>query len=449
MNTSTDTPGRAPGSPPALPPGVAPVDVAATIGAASGSATRRWLRTALLVLVALVAAGAAAWWFLGRRSAAPVLQYQTEPASRGALVVQVSATGKLQPTTQVDVGSELSGTIEAVLVQDNDRVRTGQVLARLDTAKLRDTVARSEASVTSAQAAVQLQRAAGKEAQGNLERLQEAWKLSGGRLPSRAEMATAEAAVEKAAANAAAAEAALVQAQATLRSDRTNVDKASIRSPIDGVVLLRKVEPGQTVAASLQAPVLFTLAQSLTQMELQVNIDEADVGQVREGQKATFGVDAYPDRSYPAVIRRVRYGSETTNGVVTYRAVLQAANEDLSLRPGMTGSARITTLERGEALRVPNAALRWAPPASADAAASGGRGVTGLLIPRPPSGRVGKTVRTVVSRGSEQTVWVLDGGTPRAVRVTVDASDGRHTEVTAGALKSGDAVIVDASEATR
>lgn len=438
----------------AAPPAEAPVTTAADgadtgVGAQAPFPGRRlrlpWRAFAIVVIVLGAAAALHAWW---RQGAATPLHHETALVERGTLVVKVSATGRLQPTTQVDVGSEISGTIEAVLVGDNDRVRKGQVLARLDTSRLNDQALRSEGAVKAAQAALQLSRATTREARGNLERAQEAWRLSEGRLPSRAELAATEAALEKAQAGELSAEAALAQAEATLRSDRTNLAKAAIRSPIDGVVLLRKVEPGQTVAASLQAPVLFTLAQDLAQMELQVNVDEADVGQVHEGQGATFSVDAYPDRRYPATIKRVRYGSETTNGVVTYQAVLGVANADLSLRPGMTGSASITTLERPDALLVPNAALRYTPPAGSGA--SSGRGVTGLLLPRLAGGR--KTAGAQITTGSEQTVWVPDAAATagaRAVRVKVGVSDGRRTEIAAGALKPGEAVITDSLPAAR
>lgn len=418
--------------------------VARQIGATSAGRRRFFTPRGGFALAAVLVVIAAVW-FWSRAPSEPALRYQTEVVARGDLVVRVSATGNLEPTTQVDVGSELSGIIEAVLVNDNDHVHKGQVLARLDTSKLRDQVVKSEAALESARASVALNRAATKEARGNLERMQEAWRLSGGQVPSKADLSNAETALDKAIANDAAARASVGQAAATLRSDRTSLEKALIRSPIDGVVLLRKVEPGQTVAASLQAPVLFTLAQSLTQMELQVDIDEADVGQVRDGQAAEFTVDAYADRTYPARITRVRYGSETTNGVVTYQGVLQVGNEDLSLRPGMTASASIVTLTRKDVLRVPNAALRFAPPTAGEQGgeqAGGSGSVTGVLLPRPPSGNTAKSV-TVVARGSEQTVWLLRAGGPVGVPITVGATDGRHTEVLSGELKHGDAVIID------
>ena len=268
---------------------------------------------------------------------------------------------------------------------------------------------------------------------------------SQGGFPAAADLSAAEAALARAEANEAAANAGVGQARAALRSDRTNVDKASIRSPVDGVVLLRRVEPGQTVAATLQAPVLFTLAESLSQMQLQVNVDEADVGQVKVGQEASFSVDAYPDRRYPATISRVGFGAQTSNGVVTYLTVLEVDNRDLSLRPGMTATAEITTLQREQVRLVPNAALRWSPPDTAGKPAS--RSIVGSLVPRlPQTARRGGT--TAPRAGATRTLWLLGGdGKPQALEVTVGASDGRMTEISTDELRVGQAVIVDSTEA--
>ncbi|MDP2964075.1 MAG: efflux RND transporter periplasmic adaptor subunit, partial [Sulfurimicrobium sp.] len=264
-----------------------------------GLSVRVWLIAVLALLMAVSV------FYLRARSTASAPQYLAEEVARGNLTVTVSATGNLQPTNQVDVGSELSGTIEAVLVDDNDRVQKGQLLARLDLSKLNDQVAKSGAALASAEAQVEQMRATVAESRANLARLRQVAELSGGKVPSKTELDTAQATLDRSIASEASARAAVTQAQATLKSDHTNLAKASIRSPIDGVVLARKVEPGQTVAASLQAPVLFTLAENLAQMELQVDVDEADVGQVHEGQTATFNVDAYAGRKYPASITRV------------------------------------------------------------------------------------------------------------------------------------------------
>jgi len=405
---------------------------------ASGRARRYglWLAAAVLAIVA-----AFAYFYLrsGASSSAP--QYATEEVRRGDLVVTVSATGKLQPTNQVDVGSELSGTLAEVLVDDNDRVAKGQVLARLDVAKLQDQVVKSRAALAAAQAQLQQMRATEAEARANLARLRQVAELSGGKVPSKAEMETAEASVARAVANAASARASIAQATATLKSDETNLTKASIRSPINGVVLARKVEPGQTVAASLQAPVLFTIAEDLAQMTLEVDVDEADVGAVREGQRATFNVDAYPNRRYPSRVSRVGFGSQLKENVVSYLTVLTVDNVDLSLRPGMTGTAEIITAERQDVLLVPNAALRFSPAAAGAAKKSGG-GILGAMLPRPPR-QASRPAMKAAATGDAQRVWVLREGAPAALAISVGASDGRMTEVTGGEVREGTQVITE------
>lgn len=405
---------------------------------AAGAGPRR-LRRWLIAAGALVVVAITATLFLRGvgRSSAPA--YRTEPVTVGALVVQVSATGKLQPTNQVDVGSELSGIVEKVFVDDNDRVTKGEVLARLDPSKLKDAVAKSRASLAAAEAQVLQAAATMAETQATLERYRQVAQLSGGKVPSRAELDGAVANVKRAEANEASARASVAQARAGLQSDETNLSKATIRSPIDGVVLARRVEPGQTVAASFQAPILFTLAEDLSKMELQVDVDEADVGQVKVGQRAAFTVDAWPDRQYAAVITRVGYGSQEKEGVVSYLTVLEVANDDLSLRPGMTGTAEITTLSREKALLVPNGALRFSPPAAPAAPKKSG-GVLSTLMPRPPRTAPKSTSK---SNGAKR-VWILRDGQPVPIDVKTGATNGRMTEIVGGSLAANMQVITEA-----
>jgi HlyD family secretion protein len=407
------------------------------------SAGGRWKRRWIWLAGALLLIGAAGLAFLRTTETKSLPRYATEPVELGTLVVQVSATGHLQPTNQVEVGSELSGIIDQVFVDDNHRVQKGQVLARLDLAKLQDTVAKSQASLAAAQAQVLQAQATVAEARSALARYRQVAQLSGGKVPSQNEMDIAEATLKRAEANEASAQASVAQARANLQSDATNLAKASIRSPIDGLVLKREVEPGQTVAASFQAPVLFTLAEDLAKMELQVDVDEADVGQVKEGQNATFSVDAWPGRQYTAIITRVGFGSQEKDGVISYLTVLEVANDDLSLRPGMTGTAEITTLKRDNALLVPNAALRFTPPAEAAPSQTPRRSVVSALLPRPPSQP--RKARTTVTDGTPR-VWVLQDGQPVAVEVRTGATNGRMTEVVGGALTAGMRVITEALE---
>lgn len=407
-------------------------------GGSGGWFSRRWLWLAGALIVIAVAA----WLLLrsGEDKAAP--RYATEAATLGTLVVKVSATGKLQPTNTVDVGSELSGIVDKVYVDDNDEVKKGQILARLDLSKLQDAVAKSRASLTAAEAQVLQVQATVAETRATLARYQAVSQLSGGKVPSRTEMDTAEANLKRAEANVASARASVIQARATLQSDETNLGKASIRSPINGVVLSRQVDPGQTVAASFQAPVLFKLAEDLTKMELQVDVDEADVGQVKAGQKATFSVDAWPGREYSAVITRVGYGAREAEGVVSYLTVLEVDNDDFSLRPGMTGTADITTLIRENALLVPNAALRFTPPPPDAAEKQSGSSVMGALMPRMP--RQARKVRPTPNASGTQRVWVLQGGEPVALDVKTGATNGRVTEIVEGPLEADMHVITEA-----
>ena len=321
----------------------------------------------------------------------------------------------------------------------NDRVKTGQVLARLDPDQSRAKYRQSEAALNLARARVQEAEATVTETASKLRRIRD---LIAKQLSSPEELDTAAAAAERAAAALAVAKAQVDQAQAQLDADRRTLDKTEIRSPIDGIVLKRQVEPGQTVAASLQTPVLFTLAENLAQMELKVAVDEADVGQVAEGQAASFTVDAYPDRRFPATITQVRYcPGDGRTGWSPIGALLALDNADLSLRPGMTATAEILVREEHDAVLVPNAALRFTPPKARRPRASGG--LVGMLLPQPhrrsPSASAEPSRRT--AKGGK--VWVLRDGSPAAVEVRTGATDGILTQVLDDTLAAGTQVLVD------
>jgi HlyD family secretion protein len=428
---------------PAVEPQAGASEVAALLGATTAPRPRRALRWLAIALAAagLVAAGTFA--YLRNHEEANATRYVSEPVRRGDILATVSATGRLQPTNQVDVGSELSGTVARVFVEENDRVQQGQVLAQLDLSRLQDQVTKSAAALAAAEAQLHQMEATQAESRANLARLQQVAELSGGKVPSKAEMEAAEAALKRAVANVANARASIGQAQAQLKSDRTNLSKASIRSPIHGVVLARKVEPGQTVAASLQAPVLFTIAENLSQMKLEVDVDEADVGRVQQGQDATFSVDAYPNRRYPSQVQRVDYGSQLKENVVSYQTVLGVENADLTLRPGMTATAEIVTAERRNVLVVPNAALRFTPPAKPAAEKTDG-GLLRSMIPRPPMRGARQPAANAKLKGAQQRVWLAQNGELVAVSITVGATDGRSTEVTGGDLREGMQVVTEA-----
>lgn len=378
-----------------------------------------------------------AWLLLPSANNSIDTQFITEEVKKGDMSVKVSATGNLHPTNQVEVGSELSGIVVSVLVEENDSVKRGQVLAQMDLSKLNDQVTKSKAAVLAAEAQVAQMQATVKESDSNYARLSWVSQLSDGKVPSMSELSSAEATLARAKANEANARATAEQTLATLRSDQTNLSKATIRSPIDGIVLTRKIEPGQTVAASLQAPVLFTLAEDLARMELQVNVDEADVSQVKPGQAAFFTVDAWPGRKYPAEIVRVGFGAQTTDGVVTYKTILKVSNLDLSLRPGMTATAEIATANRNSVLLVPNEALRYAPASSAQTEKTGG--FLSRMLPRPPSQQP-KVIANNAS-GTAKQIWVLRETKPVALEVKTGLSNGRYTEIVGGDLQVGMSVI--------
>lgn len=538
----------------------------------------------LVTLVILAALGGGGYWYYQQQQTAmtEVPAYQTEPIKRGDLNITVTATGNLQPMNKVDIGTEQSGTVDEVLVDANTVVTKGQVLAKLNTDQLEDSLTKAEAALITAESKVaqakaqltqadanilkaaasiqqaiagerqstaqvqqvgaqvqqnnaQLQQANAQiqsaeaqlaqtkastaEARANLGRFQVLYKTSGGKLPSKAELATAQAALQRAqaaeqaakssadasranalaarasisasqanvesakassgasSANVAglkasaaaikaerlsaqagldAAQAGVKEAQANLRSAQSHLAKATISSPIDGVVLTRSVEPGQTVAASLSAPTLFKLAEDLKQMELQINVDEANVGQVKEGQAAEFTVDAWPGRKYQGTITLVSLGSTLNDNVVSYLTKLTVENTDLTLRPGMTANAMISTQARKGVLLVPIAALRYKPTSPEAAQPAGatqqtGGGLVAQLIPRPPMQQnrqrgqgqgAGRRGQGAGGRGGSMgEVWILKNGQSIAVKVKVGLSDSKLAEVSGDEITEGALVI--------
>ena len=427
-------------------------DVSATIPTADqshsvdeflGPTTRpRWRRWAKYWIPGLLVLLLAAWYFGGSGDDKP--QYITETVTERSLDLTVTATGNLRPTNQVQVGSEVSGRIDRVLVDVNDRVAQGQVLAQINTDVIDDQIRQARANLDAARAQVAQARATLNVDTAQLARLQEVSRLSGGRVPAKAEMETAEANVARGRAAVNSAQANVVAAQAQLSSSMTNRDRAVIRSPVSGVVLARQVEPGQTVAASFNTPTLFVIAEDLSVMQLRVAIDEADVGQVRAGQKADFTVDAYPGRRFPATVERIDLASTNTataaqtgaqqqaNAVISYEARLAVANADGLLRPGMTATATVRTESTGKRLLVPNGALRFDPDEEEEQASAF----------EPNLGLERQGPQATIGVGSRQQVHVLqDDGTLKAIEVVTGQSDGRLTAVTSRELKPGMKVV--------
>ena len=382
-------------------------------------------------------------------------QYSTQAAERGNLTVSVSATGKLAPTTQVTVGSQLSGLVTKVVVDVNDRVVAGQPLALIDPEQLDDQIRQTSAQLAANQAQVAQAQATVAEARAQLNRLEEVSRLSGGRVPSKTELQTGRADYARAVAAQKVAEANVAASRALLAQNQTQRARAIIRSPVTGVVLARQIDPGQTVASSFNTPTLFVIAEDLTKMKLEVAIDEADVGEVKVGQKASFTVDAFPGQTFPATITRVDLGSNltvssatssstttttsTTGQVVSYAADLTVANPSLTLRPGMTATADIVTSDKRNVMLVPNAALRFKPTA---ATGDAGGGIAGSLTFRPRRGGGGAERTATLGRGAQQTIYVKGAdGTPQAVQITTGDTNGTMTEVLSGNLQPGAQVI--------
>jgi len=369
------------------------------------------------------------------------LKYITQEVKRGDLLVTVTATGNLQALNQVDVGVEVSGTIEKIYVDYNQHVKKGQVLAKLDLSKFEAQVKRAEARLRAAQADLIKAKADFKLAQLHMQRLRNAYKLSHGKVPSKIELDEAEAKLRAAEAKVCATKAEIYEAKADLKYYKTELSKAIIYSPIDGIVLARHVEEGQTVAASFQTPILFTLAEDLKRMELHVDVDEADIGQVKVGQYATFTVDAYPDRIFSAKVREVRFAPKIVEGVVTYETILDVDNSDLSLRPGMTATAKIIVKHIKNALLVPNKAFRFVFPKTYQEKEEK-KGLISIIIPHPPR-RLSTEEKQKVQRGKKRKIWILRNGHPVQVLVTVGATDGIMTQVISGDIQPGTKVILD------
>jgi HlyD family secretion protein len=443
------TPTPRPGGPAADPVDpvnpVDPVDPVRLFAEPEGASGRRRFVAWGAGIVMILGAAGLGWWLWGPSGdAGPV--YRTVTVARGDLTLTVTANGTVQPTRSISIGSELSGTVREVRVDVNDRIRKGQVLVVLDTAKLRDQILRSQAGVAAARARMDLTTASIGEARAVLGRLEEVDRLSGGRVPSRAELDAARATLDRALAEGASAKAGIGDAQAAWSTDQINLSKASIVAPADGVVLTRAVDPGNAVAASLQAVTLLTVAEDLARLRLWVYVDEADVGAVQVGQEATFTVSAYPGRAFPARITRVGFGSTITDNVVTYLSYLDVDNADLSLRPGMTATATIVATRRRDVLLVPNTALRFVPVVAAAAAAR--KGITAGLLMGPP--RVPRrAAASGASTATARQVHVLRDGVAVAVAVTPGISDGHMTEITAGELKAGMSVITDQQSAAK
>lgn len=428
-------------------------DLAAIIARGKSRPVRKWF----FIVLGLAAVGSGAWYYKSRESEAPQgPEYLTQPLERGDLSIEVTATGTLAPINQVTVGSELSGTAAEIYVDTNDLVKKGQPLAKLDTTKLESQTERSRAVLLAAKARVNQVQATLKESEASHARLQELHKLSGGQTPSKAEMETSEATVTRAHADLESAKASVAQAEADLKSIERDLGKTIIRSPVDGTVLSRKLEVGQTVAASFTAPELFIIGEDLRKMELNVAVGEAEIGRLEAGQEAEFEVSTWRQRVYKASVKKVLFGSVITNNVVTYSTELEVNNDDLSLRPGMTATANIFVAKKENILKVSNAALRFDPVAAAKLGKpeeeDGKRTLVQNLSPgggrwrRLAGGGSGGAGSPDPKKGAR--IWVLKDGQPVEIPVTVGITDGNDTEISGEGLSEDMKVIVSAKPVT-
>lgn len=419
---------------------------AAAILAETKSRRRRARIYQLVGLLLLIGMGTGVYLWRSKSGKTKGVRYLTAVAQVGDLKETVTATGTLKGLDSVDVGAQISGKITKINVDFNDHVSVGQVLAEIDTAQLQSRVEQSKAQVNAADAALVLAKAT--QAQTKAQYLRSV-DLSQKGLISSKDLDAAKADADRASASISSATAQATLARASLKDAQTQLSYAVIRSPIDGIVLSRLVEPGQTVAASMSAPILFTLARDLTQLRLYVDVDEADVGKVKEGQAASFLVDAWNGHSFASKVVSVHNLPTTGQTVVTYQAVLSVDNSERLLRPGMTATATITTDERKGVLLVPNAALRFSPPASAKGSAPGG-GIPflGGGMPSQPRTGGGAATRTrtgkkvITGTDSQGLVYLLDEGRPKRTVVEIAGTDGERTEIKSG-LAAGAQVITE------
>ncbi len=361
------------------------------------------------VVVVIILAAVAFLLFRGKRNEP---QYRTEKVTKGDIVMSVTATGTVNAVITVQVGTQVSGTIKHLYVDFNSRVKNGQLIAQIDPALFEEQVAQQKANVLSAKANLEKAESTLIDANRTLERNKELFAKG---YVSRSDLDAADTNYETSKAQVSAAKAQVAQADAALKNAQTNLGYTRIVSPVDGTVVSRNVDVGQTVAASFQTPTLFTIAQDLTKMQIDTSVDEADIGKVKLGQDVEFTVDAYPDITFKGEVGQVRIAPITVQNVVTYDVVITVDNPDFKLKPGMTANVSIIVAEKKDILKIPNAALRF---------------------------RLSeKTKAKGQQKGSG--IWIVEGGKPKRIPVSVGISDGNHTELVSGEIREGQEVVVE------
>jgi len=396
------------------------------------------------VILSLLIGGAGfAYWRMGNSNKEP--PYLTVPVSKGNVRQVVSSTGTLQAVTTVIVGSQVSGTIAKLNADFNTKVSKGQVVAQLDQSKFSARVEETRANLLAAQASMAKSKVAVEDAERTLKRSKE---LKQRELVPQSELDAAQAAYDVARFQLNVSQAQVGQAQATMNQASIDLGYTVIRSPVDGMVISRNVDVGQTVAASLQAPTLFTIANDLTKMEVHTNVDEADVGNIREGQDVSFTVDAHPNRRFRGKVHQVRNAPQIIQNVVTYDAVVRINNKELLLKPGMTANVQFLVSEKEDVLTIPNMALRFKPPEEKSEAQDLLRQEQGRAAPRVGQRRTSRAGGGGAAEGArvrQVKVYVMKDAKAQPVDVQVGITDGSKTEVIAGSISENDPVIIGMS----
>lgn len=375
------------------------------------------------IIVALLLIGGSLWFWLGRT---PQISYKLAKLERGAIISSVSATGTVNPVTTVSVGSQVSGTIQKLYVDYNSLVKKGQTIAEIDPALFLAQVEQGRGNWLNAQATLQKATVTLADAKRTLERNRQ---LIAQGIVSQSDFDSSQTAYDSALAGIKGAEAGVTQTRGALMIAETNLKNSTIRSPVDGVVISRSIDVGQTVAASFQTPTLFSIAQDLTKMQIETSVDESDISRAQVGQPVSFTVDAYPDRTFKGQVTQIRNAPITVQNVVTYVVIVQVDNHELLLKPGMTANVSIETGRKEGVLKLPSAALRFKPRSTdAKAAASSPKG--------PGS-------KKAAGEPPKQLVFQLKDGKPQPVGVQTGISDTSSVEMVAGPLQEGDEVIIE------
>jgi HlyD family secretion protein len=390
----------------------------------------------VIMSVIILIAGIAGYFYYKRT---PEIKYKTAPIERGSIVSSVAATGNLSAVTTVQVGTQVSGTIQKIYVDFNSRVNKGQAIAEIDPSLFNASVEQSQGNYLSAEANLQKAKVALADAERTLKRNK---KMLADGIISQGDFDVTETTVQSLKAAVKAAEGVLGQTRGSLMQSRTNLRYSVIRSPVDGVVISRAVDVGQTVAASFSTPTLFTIAQDLTKMQIEVSVDEADISRILLEQKATFTVDSYPEQTFKGKVIQIRSAPIITQNVVTYVVVVNVDNSDMKLKPGMTANVSIEVAKKDDVLKLPPAALRFKPKTNADEAKEKGNGASGQ-----------KTANTVATAGGKgapgkgrdksQKVYLLKEGKPVAVQIKSGIANNNSIELVESELKEGDEVIIE------